>query len=674
MLRFWVVFVFALLVVGCDTDPVPADGGPDASVSGPAAALADYAGSDFYTAPWPDERLRQADGTIRIDHFPNPRGVAIVQALVDVLEGVEGFGVSSGVFFPLSAPIDPGSLPSGPEASLQDGASLFVVDVDPDSPERGTRHPVRAYFETDTGPFGAPNLLAVLPVQGRPLPADRLMAAVVTTSVRSEDGSPLSPAPSTAEILAGTRPEGLSEAAFLAHQAAVDALPDTEVAAMAVFRTDDPTRVLHDANAQLEAHTLAVDGPFEAREVFDDYCVFRTTVPMPDFQGGEAPYATEGGGWVRDAAGMLSEQRSAESAVYVTVPRQTMPSEGFPTALFVRTGGGGDRPLVDRGRRAEAGGEAIAPGTGPALTFAQAGWVGVTVDGPLGGLRNPRDWDEQFAIFNINNPPALRDSIRQSALELALLARALETVRFDASSCPDLDAPDGEVALDTRHLTLMGHSMGATIAPLAAAIEPRFAALILSGAGGSWLANVVFKESPLPVRSTAETLLQYTARGRTLDEFDPTLSLLQWAGEPADPQVYAREVTAAPLNGAPRHILMFQGILDTYIPPPVANPLTLAFGLDLGGDALDTGIARFAPLEPLLPLSGRARRGLPLSGNLRSGAVTGVVVQHPADDVEDGHEVVFQTDGPRQQYRCFLESLVSEDVPVVVPSDLDACP
>jgi hypothetical protein len=296
------------------------------------------------------------------------------------------------------------------------------------------------------------------------------------------------------------------------------------------------------------------------------------------------------------------------------------------------------------------------------MHVARAGFVGVSVDGPLGGLRNGGGWDEQFAIFNINNPAGLRDNIRQSALELMLVAHLLETLSLDASSCAGFDstAGDGVLHLDLAALTLMGHSMGATIAPLAVALEPAYRGLILSGAGGSWISNVIYKESPIHVRPAAESLLRYSAQGRTVTEHDPALALLQWAGEPADPQVYARAIIDAPIVGAPRSVLMFQGILDTYIPPPVANPLSLAMGLDLAGGALDVRVAdRFTSLEELLDLSDAASITLPAGGNRASGAVTGVVVQHEEDGIEDGHEVAFQTPDPQHQYRCFLESLAA---------------
>lgn len=647
----------AAVALGCD-HASPTDGGPP-DAGGPVAPRADYGGG-LWDAPWPDERLRRADGTIDISGFANPRGVRLVEQLRGLLADAPGFAVSSTLFFPLTGALDPSSLPS-PHESLEEDAALFLVDVDAESPGYGARQPLVARFDADPGPFGAPNLLALLPLQGRPLQPGRLYAAVLTTRLRTARGEALVPAAATESLRRGERPDGMGDAAFDAHTRALAALRDLgvaegEIAAMAVFRTWDPTAELAAARDEVVGAPLpALDGPLEAREVFDDYCVFHGTIRMPVFQAGEAPYTSEGGGWARDASGALVLTAEATSNVWITVPRRAMPAEGFPAGVFIRTGGGGDRPLVDRGPHAVAGGEAE-PGTGPATHFARAGVLGVSVDGPLGGLRNLDGWDEQFAIFNINNPEALRDSIRQSALELMLFAHVLPSVRVDASSCAGLSTPagDGVVSIDADHVALMGHSMGATIAPLAVALEPRYAAMILSGAGASWIENVVFKQSPIHVRPAADALLRYTGTGRTITEHDPVLALLQWAGEPADPQVYARMIVEEPAS-APRHVLMFQGILDTYIPPPVANALSLALGLDLGGEALDATLAGYAPLADFLDLSGRGRVSLPASGNL--GAVTAVVVQHLEDGIEDGHEVVFQTAAPQLQYRCFLESL-----------------
>ncbi|HEX6836947.1 MAG TPA: hypothetical protein VF334_10270, partial [Polyangia bacterium] len=65
---------------------------------------------------------------------------------------------------------------------------------------------------------------------------------------------------------------------------------------------------------------------------------------------------------------------------------------------------------------------------------------------------------------------------------------------------------------------------------------------------------------------------------------------------------------------------------------------------------------------------------LPSSGNVDA-ATTALVVQHPGDAIEDGHEVVFQTDPPKHQYRCFLQSWLG-GAPSVPPDGAadDPCP
>lgn len=52
---------------------------------------------------------------------------------------------------------------------------------------------------------------------------------------------------------------------------------------------------------------------------------------------------------------------------------------------------------------------------------------------------------------------------------------------------------------------------------------------VLSGSGASWIANLVFKRSPLDVRLFAEAILGYGPAGHDLHMHDPVLSLLLWA-------------------------------------------------------------------------------------------------------------------------------------------------
>jgi hypothetical protein len=557
--------------------------------------------------------------------------------------------------------------------------AVELIDIDPDdTAHRGERAPIRLFYQDDAGPFGSENVLTALPVQGMPLRPGTLYALVVRRGLETIDGVPFAQASAVTALGHGLAPEGLAGAALDAYRTAYDGLDDVgvdpnDVIAMTVFRTQDAVEVLRRA-VQTTSHPITPRAPFTADEVFDDYCVFHTTVRMPVYQHGTPPYASEGGAWVWDESGHLALDHEEDANLVVTLPRRAMPASGFPLTVLIRTGAGGDRPLVDRGPHAVAHGEPIAPGLGPARDFARVGWAGLSVDGPHGGLRNVTMADEQFLVFNIQNPRALRDNLRQSALELVLLARSLESLRIDASTCPGLEEP--EARFDVEHVALLGHSMGASIAPLAAAFETTYDGLILSGAGASWLENVLHKQSPIATRPLAESLLGYQRARVSLSEADPILNLLQWAGEEADAAVYAPLLLRDAPAGTARHILMFQGIVDTYIPPQVANALTLSLGIDLAGHALDREDARLAGVESVvdvLPLRGRGGVTYPVRDNVEAAGatVTAVVTQHPEDGIEDGHETMWQTEPPRAQLRCFLHTL-DEGSPVI--ADPDALP
>src|ERR1019366_10398252 len=188
------------------------------------------------------------------------------------------------------------------------------------------------------------------------------------------------------------------------------------------------------------------------------------------------------------------------------------------------------------------------PGSGPARQFAKAGMAGASVDGPHENLRNLTNDNEDFLMFNINNAYALRDNVRESAAEYALFAHVLAALSVDVSDCPGTTAP---ARFDGTKMALMGHSMGSTISPLVMSVEPMYRALVMSGAGGSWIENIIWKQLPLSVRPVVDLLLRYNQLDppKDIQEDDPVLTLLQWAVEPADPLVYTRTLVQEPPAG-----------------------------------------------------------------------------------------------------------------------------
>jgi hypothetical protein len=664
MLRRAALVVLALVAASCDDDPCA-----DGACREPTRVMMDASlAESFFDAPFPSDARRGPDGRPDIEGFPNPSHIVLVDRVLDVVRTeVDGFGVSTGVYFRATRGLDPASLPDL-HGTVAEGASVFLISVDPDAPDVGARYPVDVRYDDDPGPYGAPRLLSLVPLQGVPLRPKTRYAAFVTTRVRDADGVALAPSETVRQLDAGGAPDGMSAEVADHHRAALVTakLAAADVAGMTVFTTGDPVSTLGKAIERARAEDLpAPSAAFTKTDDFDTFCVYASTIDMPVYQSGTAPYSDEGGAWQLDDGGAPVLQKHETARFVVTIPKTTMPAAGYPVVVFSRTGGGGDRPLVDRGVRAEPGGEAIAPGTGPALEFARAGFGGVSVDGPHGGLRNYSGGDEQFLVFNFQNPVALRDNVRQSALELALLPDVLDGVTIDVSDCAGAVAPASIAKLDTGTMALMGHSMGAAIAPLTLAYEPRYRAGLLSGAGGSFIANLMYKLKPLPAKSFGELLLGLTIAGYSLHDQDPMLSMLQWAGETADAPIYGRYVVREPLVGEPRNVLMMQGIVDHYIMPPIANATSLSMGLDLAGEELDDDAAELADLVPLgelVGLAGARSIDLPAKDNaasLSGTKVTAVVSQFPEDGVEDGHEVAFQTEPPKHAYTCFLMSLAA---------------
>jgi len=630
----------------------------------------DFSRADgFYDAPFPSAELQLEDGRVDVSRFPNPSNVTIInQALALIARDANGFAVTAGVYFSLTAAIDSKQLPDVND-SLAADARVFLISVD--DPKKV---PVHVDFVEDGGPFGAPNMLSLVPYQGVPLKPQTQYVAVVCAELLDTTGRRLRVAPAVEALAAGRVPAGLTEAQgrgyLAAYRTAAGVSGHCTVAGLAAFTTGSPADALAAFTADALQLPLPVPQPFTANEVFDDYCVYSTTIDMPDYQQGTPPYTQTGGDWRVDAQGQPLPPHFETASLFVTIPRAPMPSDGFPSVVLVRAGAGGDRPLVDRGVQGTNGGPPLVPGSGPAQEFAQVGYAGVQVDGPLGGRRNTTHGDEQFLIFNVFNVAALRDNVRESALELAVLSRVIDALQIDTHDCPG--APP-LAKFDPSYRALMGHSTGATIAPLAMAIDAHFRGLILSGAGGSYIENVLYKRKPLAILPVANAMLHYT--NRTLTENDPALSLVQWAAEPSDPPAYADFIIRDPQyrGGTAANVLMLQGIVDNYILPDIANATSLSLGVDLAGPAIDDpanpALAGQTSIVTVLPLSGRKQISYPVSCNVLTGGgcVTGVLAQHPGDSIEDGHEVVFQTEPPKHQYRCFLKSLL-KGVPTV-PAD-----
>ncbi|HRE88683.1 MAG TPA: hypothetical protein PK095_06030, partial [Myxococcota bacterium] len=302
----------------------------------------------FYDAPVPAPDLFDpSTGRPDLSDFPREPG-GFVDGLVTVAAETDGASLAGHVLFALTEPLPEGAL-----------AELSAAFVDLDDPDRAT-HSATLTFEADGGPYGAPNLIAAQPIQGLALLPGRRYALAIHTTGASREA--VGRAAVLSDLLTGrenadltNRPlwdEGLAAAHSLA--------PAEQLFALTVFETARATDTLMTFVAAARQNPPTLSTPPALIETYDRFCVYRADLEVPDYQHGPLPYASPGeGAWrIKDDAPDLA--RRAPSRLFITVPRGASTGK-TPFVIFVRTGGGGDRPLIDRGPRASAGGEPIVP-------------------------------------------------------------------------------------------------------------------------------------------------------------------------------------------------------------------------------------------------------------------------------------------------------------------------
>ncbi|MCA9772520.1 MAG: hypothetical protein KC466_08925 [Myxococcales bacterium] len=622
--------------------------------------------ADFFAAPFPIFTRVRGDGTIRWGDFPNPDANPIAAAYIDAADTrTRGFSTNGGVFFPLTEALDSASLPADPTASTSAGASVYLMDVDPGSPERGRRIPIAAHFRAKPGKYRPPNLLTLLPVQGYPLRAETLYAAVVTRGVRDALGHPIPVVPEVVLSRLGVAPVGPRGAEMVAlyrnlwETLAAIGEGDEEVAVATVYRTMDPVgeQVALGEFVRSQPPPVATD-LFRIRD-HQDYCVLEGRVDMPIFQSGERPYLLEGGEILFDDHGAPIVQWTESVRFALTVPRGVMPATGWPVLIFANGSGGSYLSVVDRGA------QPLPPlGSGPASFLAARGIAAIATDPILTGPRSPDHDPSGTLFFNPLNPFALRDNTRQSAAEVAVLASLVENLEVDPSLCDGDDVsrgPSGKIGYDADRILFMSQSQGSTLAPNAIATERRIKAAVLSGAGLSAIYTMNFKKAPFDVREAVSILIGIWPFDK-IDVFEPAVTLLQTVFEPAEGLNFVRHFAAEPLlGGAPQHTLVISGIFDSYVPVEQNDALAAGLGADLVGPVV------YPPTLDVIGLGGHGAIAPPVALNNTEGPspVTAGVVQYPAPEGFDGHFVTFQLDAPKHQYGCFLQSFVESGVPVI---------
>jgi hypothetical protein len=586
--------LLAWTTFGCGGD------GADAPMGG-ARVHARFQPSDspmqFGDVPWPDGLYRDGDGDVQLAALPSdPDGGSYPAALRDALDELDGFGVSTPVYFPFEGELDPSSLPSGADETVGQDARVFLVDVDPASPQAFRRVPVRVHWD-DTREW-----LILRPDTGEVLVPGRKYAAVLTKSVRDRSGRPIVAAPRFAEIRdASSRPSEPRMARLYEHynpvlaSLATNGVPRGRVAAMAVFRVQSIGRTLEDARrvvnergppeVTVEEVVAAGTGldrrlgtPAEPRWGLDVAGGVRHDAigwmvhgrfSAPDFLAGPNPSR---GRFHRDGAGRLQVEAVHEVPFTLWLPRSL---EGpLRVALYMHGLG------AERSQSAALAGP-----------LTRAGWAVLAIDAPRHGERVEAEEVDRRNRFTGSSEPDgfgdvvgtgvlqrfagmgapgelaawhplyLRGALRQTTTDLMSAIRMVRQGYWSSFRYGDESV---ELPFAEAPLLVVGYGLGAAPGAALAAHAPEIGAAVFIGAGAR-LSRMMVGSPQL-----SEALLAPLSERMGIDvqgrdafgiETDPALVLWQTLVDGGDPLAHGYRLRTRKTD-----VLLLMGRGDERIP------------------------------------------------------------------------------------------------------------
>ena len=618
------VAALLMLVAGC--------GDPAVSVfvgRGPASTP-----ETFYDLPFPNDVRRLAEGGLDLTGFPSQS--VMVDLYVDAIATrLDGFGLNSGIFFRFEGELDPDSLPD-PAASMTENSSVYLVDVDRDSPRFGERIPIKVRFRAEPGTSIGPGSLAILPYPGFPLEEGTTYAAVVTDRVRSADVSLVIAAPGFVEV---RDREPTADPELAPVQAAMEPLwswldepggdERGDVVTATVFTTHHATDIVGLLREKIDSLPPPIAHDLVKAQATGGYTVWDGVYEAPNFQRGVVPYR-DAGGDIQLADDGLPQIQTGESLRFaLVVPDGPTPATGWPVAMYQHGTGGDYHSFIEDGTAAQ---------------LATVGVASISMDQVLHGPRNPGG-NPDLDFFNFVNPLAARDNSIQGAADNFSLARMVLALAFTDEG--------REIRFDPARLMYFGHSQGATTGAPYVAYAKNLAGAVLSGSGGVLYLALLNKTKPVDIPA----ILMPALRDEPLDEYNPSLALLQMWIDRSDSVNYGPLIVRHPPPGtAPRPVYVSEGITDNYAPVPNCEAFAVSIGADL--------------VEPIaqdvlgLTLRGRSVIQAPVNNNLDG--TTAVLVQYNQQPFSDGHYVIFNVPAAIIQSREFLGTLAATGTATLV--------
>ncbi len=620
----------------------------------------------FWNLPFPSDLRLDPNGAPDMTGFPNPRNVAILNSLMLDIPDRRGWPQMSTSYFRFT-----GAVPDRAITDVITDGSAVLLDIDPNSPEKGTSYPIVAQTLV-TDRYVPDGLVAIAPRPGVVLRASTTYAYVITTAFAPGFAA----APAFSELAQGKTPAGLfGQQAATLYAPLWDALDaagisrDDAIVATVFTTGDEVARTRHRSEMIRSTYHPAVTNLALSAEAdtLDGFCHLVGTIDMPQFQVGTPPFGTDGR-FVLDADDVPMRQTGMTIPVTLTLPKAAMPATGWPLYQFFHGSGGLSTGLVDLGHSADSS-DMPEPGKGPGYVVALHGLAAASSALPLNPERFPTATDYEY--LNIDNLSALPYTFQQGIFEQRMLLDALLALQIPQSvlaGC-SIPAPAGGMHFfDPAKVVAGGQSMGGMYTNLIGSVEERYGALVPTGAGGFWNLMILETTSVPGARELLSTALGVD--DGTINFVHPALDVIGLAWELAEPIGAMSRIAHRPLPGLPpRSVYEPVGMNDTYFPIDVYDAAALSYGNEEAGTAIWPSMQDALALDKLGGLM-----SYPVKMNRDS--LTRVVVQYMGDGIIDPHYIYRQLDTVKHQYGCFLESYLRDGVPTVpAPGGLtDPCP
>lgn len=638
--------VLFLLCVGCD------DGGSSSTTSGKVRPLLDaevlaQPAERFFDFPFPSDLRTLEGGQPDLTGFPNREKIQLLKnALSIVEEERSGFSAIGAVYFRFDGALDPASLPNDPATTLEPDSTVFFIDVDPDSSERGQRFPAYVHFEAEATSFWPGNTLVVRPIAGHHMRVARRYAVVIRSGLLDVEGAPVQQAAALAELRGGgSTGDTEVDAHYQELLTTLEAVgvPGEEVLVATAFETSDPVSELDALREAIYAGPESTATNWEKEEPQGaPYVIYRGVFTTTEFFSGTSPY-TQSFGTGRfqfDADGKpLNGNPGVPVRFTITVPNTPMPAEGYPIVIYGHGTGGGAETHVG--------------GNSEGAWLATAGAATLGFDAALHGDRvEGASVSESILVTNV---VAARELARQTVVDMMVLYRFWNTGLEIPASVTGGDP----IRFNTDLGLYMGHSQGSQEAGLLLAIEPQIDAAFLSAGGAVALISVMEREAQGAPISCAVALF-INVPCAELNQEHPVLNLImQPLLDPADPIHFARRFIQEPAPGhKAKHIAMTEGNQDKFTPPESIEALAAAIGLPI----VEPFVQSSAPLD----LTGLGTVAPPLTQNLTGGdgtQVTGGLMQWGGE----GHFAIYDISDARIRYVQFFKTAIENGgVPTIV--------